>query len=154
MHRSPVRPLPALTSATLTATALTATALTALVTACGSAADSPADSPVTLLRKGGVAGLDQRIVVAKDGRATATGRGAHSPCTREESAREDLTSLAQHVEGTAETTYEHPDDLVVVVQTSGGSTRLGDLDQPDRAAVVTHLFEDLFGASGERTVCR
>lgn len=146
MHLSPVRPL----------SALGAMALTALAAACGSAADSPSPAafPVTLVRKGGVAGLDQRIVVAQDGRATATGRSAGSACTLDESAKEDLDALARGVEGTAKTTYDHPDDLVVVVQTSRGSSRLGDLDQPDRAAVVTHLFEDLFGVSGERTVCR
>jgi hypothetical protein len=151
MHLSPVRPQSA-----LSALALSALALTALTAACGSATDSPSPAafPVTLSRKGGVAGLDQRIVVTQDGRATATGRGAGSACRLEESAKEDLDSLARGVEGTAKTSYEHPDDLVVVVQTSRGSTRLDDLDQPDRAAVVTHLFEDLFGASAERTVCR
>jgi hypothetical protein len=127
------------------------------LSACGSGTEpSPADVfPVTLLRKGGVAGFDDRIVVTQEGRATASGRGAGSACTLEEPALRDLTALASRVEGTAETTYEVPDDLVLVLQTPTGSSRLGDLDQPDRAAVVTGLFEELFsGEAAERSLCR
>jgi hypothetical protein len=110
---------------------------------------------VTLLRKGGLAGFDDRIVVTREARATATGTGAASPCTLEPTALRDLTALASRVEGTAATTYEHPDDLVLVVQTPRGSSRLGDLDQPGRAGVVTRLFEELFPTeAAKRSLCR
>ena len=127
-----------------------------LAAACGSGSDGPGGEvfPVTLLRKGGIAGLDQRVVVEESGRAAATGRGAGAPCTLDRPALQDLTTLASRVEGTAATTYDHPDDLVVVVQTPRGSTRIGDLEEVDGNAVVTHLFEDLFGTTGRRTVCR
>lgn len=127
-----------------------------LAAACGSGSDAPAGEtfPVTLLRKGGVAGLDQRVVVEESGRAAATGRGAGAPCTLDRPALQDLTTLASRVEGSAATTYANPDDLVVVVQTPRGSTRLGDLEAVDGNVVVTHLFQDLFGTTGARTVCR
>lgn len=127
-----------------------------LAAACGSGSDAPAGEtfPVTLLRKGGVAGLDQRVLVEESGRAAATGRGAGAPCTLDRPALQDLTTLASRVEGSAATTYANPDDLVVVVQTPRGSTRLGDLEAVDGNAVVTHLFQDLFGTTGARTVCR
>jgi hypothetical protein len=127
-----------------------------LAAACGSTSDRPAGEtfPVSLLRKGGVAGFDQRVVVEESGRASATGRGAGAPCTLDRPALQHLTTLASRVEGTAATTYANPDDLVVVVQTPHGSTRLGDLEAVDGNAVVTHLFQDLFGTTGARTVCR
>jgi hypothetical protein len=135
---------------------LSSLAAVGLAAACGSGADQPAGEtfPVTLLRKGGVAGLDQRVVVEESGRASATGRGAGQPCTLDRPALRDLTTLASRVEGSATTTYANPDDLVVVVQTSRGSTRLDDLEAVDGNAVVTHLFQDLFGTTGQRTVCR
>jgi hypothetical protein len=136
--------------------AMTAIALTTLAAACGSGSDQPAGEtfPISVLRKGGVAGLDQRVVVDESGRASATGRGAGAPCTLDRPALQDLSALASHVKGTAATTYANPDDLVVVVQTPRGSTRLGDLEAVDGNAVVTHLFHDLFGTTGERAVCR
>ena len=143
MRLSPVRILPTLAAVLLAA-------------ACGSGSDQPAGEtfPVSLLRKGGVAGLDQRVLVEESGRASATGRGAGAPCSLDRPALQDLTTLASRVKGAAATTYANPDDLVVVVQTPRGSTRLGDLEAVDGNAVVTHLFQDLFGTTGERTVCR
>jgi hypothetical protein len=135
---------------------LSSLAAVGLAAACGAGSDQPdgATFPISLLRKGGVAGLDQRVVVEESGRASATGRGAGAPCTLDRPALQDLTTLASRVKGTAATTYANPDDLVVVVQTPRGSTRLGDLEAVDGNAVVTHLFQDLFGTTGERTVCR
>jgi hypothetical protein len=137
----------------------TATALTA--TACGSGSQPVARSsagstvfPLTLTRQGGIAGVDHRAVVARDGQVTVTVKDDSGSCALEDDTLRELASVASSATGTAVTTASHPDDLVVVMATPQGSRRLTDAELAGPAAVVGRLLDDVVTAPAERTLCR
>jgi hypothetical protein len=129
------------------------------VAACGSADDggsaTPSPSfPVTVTRQGGVAGVDEKVVVQQDGSATAVTRTGQSSCTVDAATVTALGEAAGGASGTATTTPAHPDDLVVVLSSPGGSVRLDDAELSGSAEAVRLLLDDLAKPAAERTVCR
>lgn len=136
-----------------------ATALTATACGFGSEPAAPASTdsavfPLTLTREGGVAGFDDRAVVATDGQVTVTAKDDSGTCDVEEDTLHQLASVARSATGTAPTTASHPDDLVVVLETPLGSRRLTDAELAGPAAVVSSLLDDVVKAPAERSLCR
>lgn len=110
--------------------------------------------PLTITRKGGYAGFDDRVVVEKDGRITASGR--RRP---EESAVlqaewfAQLEAAAAEVDWSALATEEpgarYPDDMVVNVQSAGTQARTEDERLGALAQLATDLVADLQRGVGD-----
>ena len=147
---------------------VTTMAIVTLLTACGSATPptpaTPADSaapafPVTVARSGGLAGFDDRVVVAGDGTTMVTARGgAVTSCRLTTPA---LTALERSVRSLvaappqgSPSAPNRSDELTMTLVTPLRLTPvpLGEGQAPD-AAAVNALVADVTGGRPAYTLC-
>ncbi|HET8601919.1 MAG TPA: hypothetical protein VFL99_16460 [Segeticoccus sp.] len=121
--------------------------------------DSRADVfPLTLVRRGGIAGFHDRLRIHADGSVTFRRAGAaEQRCRLDPDLLDTLRQAAAQVRWPARTlpstTATYADELVVVVQSPRGAARL---DTPAVQALqdpLTRLLGDVSRPAGQRELC-
>ncbi len=159
-----LRPLTIVTTvALLTAcgstTATTATTPAGQTTSATSTTSVASAFPIIVARTGGLAGFDDRVVVARDGATTVTARGAAGTTCRLtavalaglESSVRSLVAAAPQASGTPR---NRSDALTMTLVTPLRPTpvQLGEGQTPD-AAAVNALVADVTGGRPAYTLC-
>lgn len=133
--------------------------------ACGGSATSPAGQgpqavfPLTIARTGGIAGFQDVLVVAQDGRVSLTRRGQKTlQCRLTAAEVSRVTTAAAQVPWSritpADTRPSFPDDMVTTVQSpAGGPARLEDPQAGGGRQVFVELLNDLTGGQAASRVC-
>ena len=160
---SPLRPLtprPLSVAALVLATALTMSACGEPSSSAPSQSGSPAGasakpgdtaSATALRRSGGVAGFDDRLTVAPDGRVTGTTRTAPVDCAVAAQVAQTLAGApAPSVAPAAGT-----DRMTVVLLRADGAVDLGEAQGGDPLSTTARtLLDDVQLPPDQRTVCR
>jgi hypothetical protein len=145
--------------------ALCSALLLAATTGCGqSATTSPGQSqqpvfPLTVTRTGGIAGFQDRVVVAGDGLVTVTRKGVRTRrCQLTPAVAGQLTAAASRVPWSrvtpASTRASFPDDLVSTMQSpAGGPVRLEDPQADLMGPLLLELLNDLNGGPAASRMC-
>ncbi len=135
------------------------------IAACGGPASSPAGQgpqevfPLTITRSGGIAGFQDVLVVAQDGRVSLTRKGRKTRQCRLTAAEVSrVTAAAAQVPWSrvtpANTRPSFPDDLVTTVRSpAGGPARLEDPQSGGGRQVFTELLSDLTGDPAASRLC-
>jgi hypothetical protein len=116
--------------------------------------------PVTVTRTGGIAGFRDRVVVARDGLVSITGKAqAARQCRLTPDAIQRLTMAASTVAWQrvtpASTAPSFPDDMVTMVESpAGGPVRVEDPKVGAGGRVFNELLNDLFGGTAGSRMCK
>ena len=115
---------------------------------------------LTITRRGGIVGFDDRVTIEPDGRVEVAGRGRRDGETgrlvddwfeRVSVARDAVDWAAL---GEAEPETRHPDDMIVAVRTVVGVGRSDDERLGDLGPLAQDLVTDLMGGIEASTSCR
>ncbi len=132
-----------------------ASGTSAPTTVASDASAAPA-FPVTITRTGGIAGFDDRLVVAADGSVTGRTRAGAVSCSLPADMAAGLAAAVATApsEGSGPTSGL-PDALVVTVSAGGRTAYLGGSAGSDAGSqAVVALLADLTLPPGQRTLCR
>jgi len=159
-RRCPGPARPAVVAVLALAVALTASACGGPGTPASSPTGSPAAttgepgraaSATALRRSGGVAGFDDRLSVAADGRVTGTTRSATVECEVPDETVQTLATAAAPAPAPAAGT----DRMTVTLARDGGPVALGEAQGTDALSTTARtLLDDVQLPPGTRTLCR
>ena len=158
---SPLRPLAGLAAVLLLAGCGSARTSDGSSSGAGATSGGPAaalTTPLTVTRSGGIAGFQDRMVLAPDGVATLTRHsGPESRCRVQASLLETIARAAGAVDWASlpatQTRARHPDELVVTVFSGRVSARLDDPAVRELAQPLTDLLDDATAPPEQRRLC-
>jgi hypothetical protein len=152
------------TTPLLVLTALAAVSLSAcgtadpqIPTAPTATATRQASFPLTVSRRGGIAGFADTLSIQQDGGVLATTKQGRVTCRIEQSSLAILNEAALQVHDTDQPTTPPAGSADAMLVVFGGGTGLLAIDDPRLAKaepVVTQLLADVTGPESNRKICR
>ena len=110
--------------------------------------------PLTVSRRGGIAGFDDQVVISTDGVATVSSRGKKAlQCKLDPGLVTTISTAAEQVDWASlvstKSTFKHPDDMILAVTANGKTAPLDDPQLKPLVAPLTTLLTEATNPPGK-----